>query len=190
MQMTHMRGFDATDPRSLTAAEIEGRERVNDAMVFFKRYLPQFEEARLEQTATMIGVRESRRIMGEYEITLDDMLAGRRFEDGFATCCFGVDIHQPDGVSQEETKKKYKIKPYQLPFRSLIPLKVENLLVAGRCISGSYEAHASYRVTGDCVAMGQAAGTAAAMSVKENRTPREMDGRRVALAMKEQGANL
>lgn len=190
MQMTHMRGFDATDPRSLSAAETEGRERVNDAMVFFKRYLPQFEEARLEQTATMIGVRESRRITGEYELTLDDMLAGRRFDDGFATCCFGVDIHQPDGVSQEETGSKYAIRPYQLPYRSLVPLGVENLLVAGRCISGSYEAHASYRVTGDCVAMGQAAGTAAAMSVKERRTPREMDGKRIASVMQEQGAKL
>lgn len=190
LQMTHMRGFDATDPRSLTDAEIEGRERVHEAITFFKKYLQPFEHVQLDQTAAMIGVRESRRIMGEYEITLEDMLAGAKFADGFATCCFNVDIHQPDGVSQEDSKRLYPIKPYQLPYRALVPLKVDNLLVAGRCISGTYEAHASYRVTGDCVAMGQAAGTAAALSIHENLLPRQLDGAKVVGRMVEQGARV
>lgn len=126
-------------------------------------------------------------IRGEYELTLADMEVGRRFDDGFTTCRFGVDIHQPDGKSQEENRK-YQIKPYQIPYRCLVPLGVENLLVAGRCISGSYEAHASYRVTGDCVAMGQAAGTAAALSLDAAVTPRALDGREVACAMAADGA--
>lgn len=189
MQMTHMRGFDPLDAGSLSRAEMEGRERVAEAMRFFKKYLPQFEHAQLEQTAQMIGVRESRRIQGEYEITLQDMLEGRRFADGFATCRFNVDIHQPDGRGQEETKK-YAIRPYQIPYRSLIPLNAENLLVAGRCISGSFEAHASYRVTGDCVAMGQAAGTACALSLDQNCVPRSLDGALVAQAMEKDGAKL
>lgn len=187
LQMTHMRGLSAIDPWELSAAEMEGRERVDDAMRFFKSHLQQFANVQLDQTAAMIGVRESRRIEGEYELTLEDMEAGRTFDDGFATCRFGVDIHQPDGKSQEENRK-YKIKPYQIPYRCLVPLCVENLLVAGRCISGSYEAHASYRVTGDCVAMGQAAGTAAALSLDAAVTPRALDGREVVGAMVADGA--
>lgn len=189
MQMTHMRGFDPLNAMSLSLAEMEGRERVAEAMRFFKKYLPQFEHAQLEQTAQMIGVRESRRIHGEYEITLQDMLDGRTFDDGFATCLFNVDIHQPDGKSQEESKK-YAIRPYQIPYRSLVPLHAENLLVAGRCISGCFEAHASYRVTGDCVAMGQAAGTACALSLSVNCSPRMLDGAHVAKTMQRDGAKL
>ena len=189
MQMTHMRGYNPLDAVSLSKAEMEGRERVYEAMRFFKAYLPQFEHAQLEQTAQMIGIRESRHITGEYQLTLEDMVEGRRFDDGFATCCFNVDIHQPDGKSQEEAKR-YKIKPYQLPYRSLVPLKAENILVAGRAISGSYEAHASYRVTGDCVAMGQAAGIACALSVNNGCAFRTLDGSHVAKLMEQDGARL
>lgn len=187
MQMTHMRGYSAIDPRSLTKAEIEGRERVWHAMNFLKTYLPQFKDAQLDQTASMIGVRESRRIEGEYALTYEDLRDGRHFSDGICVCAFGIDIHQPDGKTQE-SGERYRSQPYQIPYRCLVPKKVENLLVAGRCISGSYEAHASYRVTGDCVAMGQAAGTAAAMSIRENTTPRALSGQRVAQTMEEQGA--
>lgn len=189
MQMTHMRGYDPLNAVSLSKAEMEGRERVYEAMRFFKTYLPQFEHAQLEQTAQMIGIRESRHITGEYQLTLEDMLEGRRFDDGFATCCFNVDIHQPDGKSQEEAGR-YKIKPYQLPYRSLVPLKAENILVAGRAISGSFEAHASYRVTGDCVAMGQAAGIACALSIANECAFRKLDGSHVAKLMEKDGARL
>ncbi len=187
LQMTHMRGLNPIDPWELSQAEMEGRERVDDAMRFFKAHLQQFANVQLDQTAAMIGVRESRRVRGEYELTLADMEAGRRFDDGIATCRFGVDIHQPDGKSQE-ANAKYRIQPYQIPYRCLVPLAVENLLVAGRCISGSYEAHASYRVTGDCVAMGQAAGTASALSIDADLTPRALDGHKVVEAMVADGA--
>ena len=188
MQMTHMRGYNGTDPLDLSKAEMEGRERVWEAIHFLKTYCDAFKNVQLDQTAAMIGVRETRRIRGEYEISFADMQAGRRFPDGFATCAFGVDIHQPTGKSQENDIPP--IRPYQLPYRSLVPLQVENLLVAGRCISGCFEAHASYRVTGDCVAMGQAAGTAAAMALQKKVSPREMDGAEVARAMERDGARL
>lgn len=188
MQMTHMRGYNGTDPLDLSKAEMEGRERVWEAIRFLKTYCDAFKNVQLDQTAAMIGVRETRRIRGEYEISFADMQAGRRFPDGFATCAFGVDIHQPTGKSQENDIPP--IRPYQLPYRSLVPLQVENLLVAGRCISGCFEAHASYRVTGDCVAMGQAAGTAAAMALQKKVSPREMDGAEVARAMERDGARL
>ena len=186
--MTHVRGKSGIDARDLSEAEIEGRKLVQEAMDFFTRYMPQFRHAYLEQTAPHIGVRETRRIMGEYELTLEDLLTGRKQEDGICICGFNVDIHQPDGLSQEGYE--YQTKPYHIPYRALLPLKVENLLVAGRCISGSYEAHASYRVTGDCVAMGQAAGTAAALAVSQGVTPRNLEAAELLDELRRAGVRL
>ncbi len=185
-QMTHVRGKSGLDAWELSAAEAEGRELVAEAMHFFTSYMPQFRDAFLEQTASHIGVRETRRIMGEYMLTVEDMLAGARFEDGITTCTFNVDIHQPDGKNQQG--HELPTKPYQIPYRCLVPQIVDGLLVAGRCISGCYEAHASYRVTGDCVPMGQAAGTAASLALDAGVTPRALNGRLVAEAMVTQGA--
>ena len=172
-EMTHIREKDATDAFDLTKAELQGRELVDDAMRFFKNYMPQFRHAHLDQTAHAIGIRESRRIKGRYVLSLDDILNGRRQLDGICVCAFAIDIHQPDGISQEGME--LAAKPYSIPFRALVPLGLENLLVAGRCISGTYEAHASYRVTGDCVAMGQAAGTAAALAAQKEISVSQID---------------
>ena len=187
-EMTHVRNKSGINAQELSEAEVEGRALVHEAMDYFTKYMPQFRHAILEQTAPCIGVRETRRIMGEYELTLDDILEGRMHEDGICTCAFSIDIHQPDGLSQEGYE--YHTKPYHIPYRSLVPLKVENLLVAGRCISGSYEAHASYRVTGDCVAMGQAAGIAAAIAVKNTIPPRNIDTRDLIQLLRNQGVNI
>ena len=187
-EMTHVRNKSGINAQELSEAEVEGRVLVHEAMDYFTKYMPQFRHAILEQTAPCIGVRETRRIMGEYELTLDDILEGRMHEDGICTCAFNIDIHQPDGLSQEGYE--YHTKPYHIPYRSLVPLKVENLLVAGRCISGSYEAHASYRVTGDCVAMGQAAGIAAAIAVKNTIPPRNIDTRDLIQLLRNQGVNI
>lgn len=187
-EMTHVRGKSGIDAWELSAAEQEGRELVAEAMRFFTSYMPQFRDAFLEQTAPQIGVRETRRVQGEYVLTVEDLLRGAQFEDGICTCAFNVDIHQPDGKSQEGMD--IPIRPYQIPYRCLVPLQVDGLLVAGRCISGTYEAHASYRVTGDCVAMGQAAGTAAALALEQGQTLRGLDGKQVAAAMEKQGARL
>ncbi|MBS5661474.1 MAG: FAD-dependent oxidoreductase [Clostridiales bacterium] len=187
-EMTHVRNKSGINAQELSEAEVEGRALVHEAMDYFTKYMPQFRHAILEQTAPCIGVRETRRIMGEYELTLDDILEGRMHEDGICTCAFSIDIHQPDGLSQEGYE--YHTKPYHIPYRSLVPLKVEKLLVAGRCISGSYEAHASYRVTGDCVAMGQAAGIAAAIAVKNTIPPRNIDTRDLIQLLRNQGVNI
>ena len=120
---------------------------------------------------------------------MDDLREGRRFEDGICVCAFNVDIHQPDGTSQEKSED-YRMKPYHIPYRCLVPVGADNLLMAGRCISGSFEAHASYRVTGDCVAMGQAAGTAAALALSRGVSTAALDGRDVAAAMVRQGAKV
>lgn len=187
-QATHLRGLLSTDPHDLTKAEIEGRKEVRKLFNLLKTYLPQFAHAHVDTTGPHIGIRESRHIMGEYVLTLEDVEKSKKFDDGICTATFWVDVHQPDGVDQEKQHGKLLKPGYQIPYRSLVPLKVDRLIIAGRCISASYEAHASLRVTGNCVAMGQAAGIAAALCVKSDISPRCVDGKRVVDMLTEDGA--
>lgn len=187
-QSIHIRNRSAVDPEELTKAEIEGRREVQRFVKLLKNTLPQFENIQLDTTGPHIGIRESRRIIGEYVLTEKDIEQQKRFEDGICVATFWIDIHQTDGLDQEK-QTGYALQPsYQIPYRCLVPLKVDNLVVAGRCISGSHLAHASYRVTGNCVAMGQAAGIAAALCVKLKKIPRELDGREVVKKMEKDGA--
>jgi hypothetical protein len=126
-------------------------------------------------TPEHIGVREGRRIHGLYQLTADDLIAGARFEDAVCRSTFCVDVHStnPDeskGLGSEGVRAK----PYDIPFRALIARDVQGLMMAGRCISGDFFAHASYRVTGNAVAMGQAAGTAAALAAARGQLPHEL----------------
>lgn len=187
-QTTHIRNRLAIDPEDLSAAEVEGRRLVEEFFALLKTYLPEFKDAQLDATGPHIGIRESRRVMGEYRLTIEDVRAHRQFDDGILTPTFWVDIHQNEGVDQEHQAEDHVDVHYQIPYRCLVPLKVDNLLIAGRCISGDHQAHASYRVTGDCVAMGQAAGTAAALCLDQNLMPRALDGALVARAMEADGA--
>ena len=126
-------------------------------------------------SGTTTGVRESRRVMGDYVIDADEMAEGCRFADVVVhKALFIVDIHNPDGAGQAEPTIQY-CKPYDLPYRCFLPLGLEGLLVAGRCISGTHRAHASYRVMSICMAMGEAVGIAAAMSASQHCTPRALD---------------
>ncbi len=187
-QSTHIRNKLAIDPQELTAAEIEGRREVQSLLELLKKYLPQFKNVQLDCTGPHIGIRESRRILGEYYLTEEDVMESRRFEDGICTATFWVDIHQNEGIDQNKQSGAKLAPSYQIPYRCLVPLKVDNLLVAGRCISGSFGAHASYRVTGNCVAMGQAAGIAALICRREGLMPRGVDGIQVARMMQADGA--
>ena len=187
-QTTHIRNRLSTDPNDLTAAEIEGRQLVREFFTLLKTYVPEFKNAQLDATGPHIGIRESRRVMGEYLITIEDIRAHRTFDDGILTPTFWVDVHQIDGIDQNHQNDSELSVYYQIPYRCLVPLNVEGLLVAGRCISGTHLAHASYRVTGDCVAMGQAAGTAAALCLEDGLSPRTLDGKRVVSAMESDGA--
>lgn len=189
-QATHIRNRLSVNPSDLTMAEVEGRQEVARFMDLLRGYLPQFSRAYLDVTGPHIGIRESRRIQGEYRLTEEDILHSRTFDDGICTATFWVDIHQHDNLDQETQKDEMLQPSYQIPYRCLVPLAVDNLLVAGRCISGSFTAHASYRVTGNCVAMGQAAGTAAALCVGRNIAPRALNGAEVAGAMVKDGARL
>ncbi|CAG7617078.1 FAD-dependent oxidoreductase [Paenibacillus allorhizosphaerae] len=180
---------DATNPWDLTEAEIEGRRQVQQLVRFLKAEVPGFEDAYLQTTAPQIGVRESRRVVGEYMLTADELLASCRFDDVIARGAYPVDIHNPDG---EGTILKH-LPPgewYDIPFRTLVPKKVQNLLIGGRPISTTHEAHSAIRVQPIAMAIGQAAGTAAALCAKDGVLPRELDVSKVQKALTEQGAVL
>jgi hypothetical protein len=187
VQLTHVRGVDATDARDLTRAEIEGRRQTQAVVEFLTRHVSEFRNAYLIETAAQIGVRETRRILGDYVLTLEDLIAAKKFDDGIATASFGVDIHDPVGKSQIGGPLTGV---YDIPYRCLLPRTVEQLLVAGRCISGTHAAHASYRVKGPCLAMGQAAGTAAALSVQYGVSPRKLDVAALRRELQRQGVEL
>lgn len=178
-----------TDVCDLTRAELEGRRQVAQLVKFFRKYVPGFEKAYVAQSGITACVRESRRIIGEYVLTAKDVLDAHRFNDVIALGSYPIDIHNPLGKG---TILK-KIKPgqaYDIPLRCLIPLKVENLLVGGRCISGTHMANASYRTMPICVATGQAAGVCAAIAAKSNLTPRTVKAKDVQKELVRQGAIL
>jgi len=177
------------DVYDLTTAEIEGRRQVAQLSAFFRKYVPGFEKAYVAQTASNASVRETRRIIGEYKLTAKDVLNAHKFSDVIALGAYPVDLHNPLGRG---TLLK-KIKPgraYDIPLRCLIPLKAENMLVAGRCISGTHMANASYRTMPICFATGQAAGVCAAIAVKNNQTPRNVPATTVQNELIRQGAKL
>jgi hypothetical protein len=170
-----IRRVDATDPRDMTRAEIEGRRQAAQLINVFRKYLPGAENATLLATAATVGVRESRRIMGDYVLDVHDVLNCRRFEDGIARNAFMVDVHDPEKGDNWNPRFLPKGGWHHIPYRCLLPKGLENLLVAGRCVSATHEALASIRVMAQCIAMGQAAGTAAAMATQEGVTPRQVD---------------
>lgn len=174
VQLTHMTVKSPFDMENVSELYMEGRKQAIEAFEFI-RSIPQFSNITLLQTAPLIGIRESRRIKGEYTLTVSDMLEGKSFPDGFTTVTFGIDIHKADGSEQEVIRTK----PYEIPFRCLIPEGFDGLLVAGKTISGTHEAMASYRVTADCMAMGEAAGCAVADALKNNMGIRKVDIKKV-----------
>ena len=178
-----------TDVWDLTRAELEGRRQVAELTRFFRKYVPGFEKAYVQQSGITTCVRESRRIMGEYVLTAKDVLEARQFEDAIALGSYPIDLHSPTGKG---TILK-KIKPgaaYSIPLRCLIPLKVDGLVVAGRCISGTHVANASYRTMPICVATGQAAGVCAALAAINSQSPRTVKAAEVQKELLRQGAIL
>jgi hypothetical protein len=132
-------------------------------------------KVRIVTTAAQIGIREGRRIHGLYSLTKEDLMRGAKFEDGVCTVNFVVDVHSlVKGEGGGYGNNGVKMKPYQIPLRSLIAKDVNNLMMAGRCISGDFYAHASYRVTGNAVPMGEAAGKIAAKAALTMRLPKEI----------------
>ena len=188
IHMTRIPNVDPTDPVQLTAAEVEGRRQVREYLRFLRDRVPGFEAAVLVGTSPSIGIRESRRVQGDYRLTRDDVLGGRRFPDEIALC--GAPIEDHGAGSGTEWRYVGDSGVYGIPFRSLVPETVEDLLVAGRCFSATHDAHASARSMATCMAMGQAAGTAAALAAARGITPRALDVRDLRDRLRRDGAIL
>jgi hypothetical protein len=180
---------DGTDAADLTAAEIEARKQVAQIVEFLKSDVPGFEDAYLQVTGVQIGVRETRRIVGEYVLTAEDILSARKFDDCIARGSYPVDIHDPDGGGTV-LRHLPPGESYDIPYRCLVPLGIDNLLVAGRPISSTHEAHSSIRIMPIACAIGEAAGTAAAICAGESVAPRRLDVNVLQQRLLAQGANL
>lgn len=170
--LTRVTGVDVTDSAQLTAAEIEGRREALEYVRFLKEQVPGYERAVLGSLNTQIGIRESRRIMGEYRLTRDDIVRRKPFDDVIARCAWPIEDHHASPDTRWE--RVVGSEPFDIPYRCLLPQRVAGLLVAGRCLSADHDAHASVRVMAQCMAMGQAAGAAAALAAGRGILPREV----------------
>jgi len=171
--MTRIPNVDTTDVLSLTQAEISGRRQVQEYVRFLKNYIPGFENAYLAQTGSNIGVREGRRVVGDYILTKEDVLDGKRFLDAVVLCGQPIEDHHAGKDTQWMYVKDNGV--YDIPYRCLVPRRLDNVLTAGRCLSATHDAHASARSSGTAMGMGQAAGIAAAMALNHTKQVRNID---------------
>jgi hypothetical protein len=183
MNAIHMAGIDATDVWDLTRGEIEGRQQVMWAVAALKKYQPGFEKARLRTMGASLGARESRKILGEYDLTGDDVLNQARFDDSIGIFPEFLD---GNGIAIMPSTGRY----FHVPYRITLPQNFENLLVAGRCVAGDKVSHAATRQMMCCTVTGQGAGVAAAISLESGVTCREVDVGRVQRALREQGVRI
>lgn len=170
---------DPTNASDLSRAEMQGRADAHAMFRAWKRDVPGFSEAYFQEAYPWIGVRESRRVLGQHVLTEEDLMTSRRFEDAVATGCWYLDLHPNKTTlngANDFDPRKVQPEPYDIPYRSLLPQKVANLLVAGRCHSATRGAHASTRVTVTAMAMGEAAGVAGALSCEKGGLPQEISG--------------
>ena len=172
INMTRVMGVDATDVRSLTHGEVEARRQIDDIVAYLRHYVPGFENSTFTKTAPFLGIRETRRVVAHYMMTEEDVLSCRLFDDGIAVASYPIDIHHVGGGGGTF---KHCGDCYDIPYRSLVPTKIRNLLVAGRCIGSTHEAMGAIRVMATCMAMGEAAGRAASIAAREGITPAEVD---------------
>lgn len=179
----HMPGYDCTDVWDLTKAEIEGRQHVIWAIQALKKYTPGFEKARLRTIGASLGTRESRKIQGAYNLTQHDVLNQARFKDSI-----GINPEFLDGNNTAILPSTGRY--FHVPFGIILPRKVENLLVAGRCVAGDKISHAATRQMMCCTVTGQGAGVAAAVSVKDKVTCRKVNISKVQKALKKQGVRI
>jgi hypothetical protein len=178
-----------TDVFDWSRAELESRAQMRQIAAFLRRYVPGFEHAYVAQSGVHTGVRETRRIVGDYRLAAEDVLEARKFDDVIARGAYPVDIHNPKG-SGTVLKRLPSGAAYDIPLRCLLPRGVDGILVAGRCLSGSHEAHSSYRVMPIVMATGQAAGVCAALAARRDLTPRAVPVADIQATLIGQGADL
>ncbi len=191
VNFTHVNDIDSRSAKDLTAATIEARRQAYESIEVYRKYIPGMENSYMVSTPNTIGIRESRRILGEYVLTKDDILSGKTFEDSIGYGSFFIDIHNCSGPGMD--RKMMRPHPgfrYQIPFRILIPETKENLLTAGRCVSVTHEALGSLRVMPQCGVMGQAAGAASVLSIRQGVAVRNVDRKALQAELKKQGCIL
>lgn len=192
--MVHIPGFDGSDGAQLSEAEFQSRRLVYRLGLFFRDHVPGFEEAHMVSTSARIGVRETRRVLGDYLLSDEDVVMGRRFDDVVTLGGYRVDIHGYDGgpvyVEPGLGTQIKDLGSYDIPYRILLPKEVNNVVMAGRCVSASHVAQGSLRVMGTAMGMGHAAGTAAALAAKQGVRPRDLDVSELQHLLRRQGAKL
>lgn len=194
----HAYGVDGTDERSLTDALVYSRRLLEQYETYYKKYLNGYENMELVSTASLMGIRETRRIRGAYQLVLQDFLDQAVFEDEIGRFCYPVDIHASDNSKESfdnfhkaHTGYRYKKgESYGVPYRILVPQKVDNLLVAGRCVSTDRPMQSSIRVMPGCYITGQAAGVAAALCARQGFAPRNVPVHEVQQALLDMGMYL
>lgn len=193
MMANHEYGKSALNADDLTEATMHARKELHELVESLRGLNGIWSSLRLVNTAAQIGVREGRRVKGRYMVRVDDVVQGQRHHDAICRVHFPLDVHSPHpdektGLHRINDKfKTYReqMQAYDIPLRALIARDVDGLLMAGRCISGDFLAHSSYRVTGNAVAMGQAAGVLASVAVGKNLHPHEVAWRDVEAALGE-----
>ena len=177
------------DALELSRAEMTARKQIFEMMCFLREHSKAFEKATLLSVAEEIGVRESRKLKGVYVLTADDLRNFVEFEDTIACGNYGIDIHSPDGTGTVQ----YHLKPgefYRIPYRSLLPKEYDNMLVAGRCLSATHEAHSAVRIMPICASLGEAAGVAVAVAKNSGTDVHKVDIQTVRAKLLKKGAKL
>jgi hypothetical protein len=176
---------DATDVFDLTAAELRGREVAEEAARFLVDEMPGFASSYIQDTATTLGVRETRHALGRHVLTFEEAAAAGKFDDGIAASSWPFEFHT------EGAETRWDFLPdgdwFEIPYRSLVAKDLDNVLIAGRCISATHEALASLRVTGTCMAIGEAAGVAAASAIASDASPADLDGEKLRAELEARG---
>jgi len=178
--------INSNDQQELTKSIVRGRKMIKRLAKFFRKYFPGFEESYIASEASIIGIRESRRIIGEYYLDRKDYENRAKFADAIASSAYPIDIHGDELKLEHLNKGEY----YQIPFRSLIPKTINNLLVTGKSISSSFSLQAAVRIQPICRATGEAAGIAAAQAVKEEKNVNNINGKKVKENMLNWGADI
>ena len=183
-------GLSATDPWDLSQAQTIGRQKIRRIARFFKNSVRGFESSYIGTIAPMVGIRESRRIAGDYTLTEEDYLTEARFFDAVARNSYPIDIHSTKAKGGLVMKHLPPGHYHEIPYRCLLPVGIDNLLVAGRCLSATFAAQAAVRIQQNCRALGEAAGLAAALALEEGVTPRQIDTDELRKRLNAQGAQI
>ncbi|MCL5102805.1 MAG: FAD-dependent oxidoreductase [Armatimonadetes bacterium] len=192
---THIGSVNGTNAEDLTRAEIESRRQMMSVVKFVRKYVPGFENAYLLRSAAHVGIRETRRIIGDYVFSARDVIEARKFDDAICRLAYPVDVHsgKGEGYTKDEELVTGPQKPppgdwYEIPYRCLLPVGLENVLVAGRCVSSTQAGHGAIRIMPACAAMGEAAGVAASLAIASGTTPRSVDRNALLSELRSRGA--